>query len=289
MTRVLGSMQGKICVITGGSSGIGKNTALGLAALDATLILICRDRQRAEAAMKEIIRDTGNDKIEIFIADLANQQSIHTVVDEIISTHTQLHVLINNAGVHHLQRHETSDGIEATFAVNYLAPFLMTSLFLNTLKKNAPSRIINVSSRLIEYANMDFDDLQHVREYPILKTGALAYCESKLALTLYTYELAKRLQGTKVTVNCYCPGWTRTSLMEDEPRPLSHRLLSLVFAHNASVGARTGIYLASAAAVQDVSGRFFEDCHEIPSFQSCYDPAIASRLWEISEALTHLR
>jgi NAD(P)-dependent dehydrogenase (short-subunit alcohol dehydrogenase family) len=289
MIKTLETMHGKICVITGGNSGIGKFTALGLAALDATLILICRDRQRAAAAREEIIRETGNDNIEFFIADLTNQQSIRSVVDEILSVYTNLHVLINNAGVHHLERHETSDGLEATFAVNYLAPFLLTSLFLDTLKKSAPSRIINVSSRLIQNAHIDFDDLQLVHDYPILKTGALAYCQSKLALTLYTYELAKRLQGTKVTVNCYCPGWTRTGLMEGEPRPLSHRLLSLVFAHKASVGAHTGIFLASAVALQDVSGRFFENCLETPSFQSCYDPAIASQLWDVSEALTHLQ
>jgi len=281
-------MQGKSCLITGGNSGIGKATALSLAAMDASIILVCRDKQRGETAQKDIIQETGNSNVDLLVADLSVQHSIRTLVEEITSSYQLLDVLINNAGVHHLRRQETSDGYEANFAVNYLAPFLLTNLLLDHLKASAPSRIINVSSRLIHQATLEFDDLQHRRDYPILKTGSLAYCQSKLALTLFTYELAKRLQGSRVTVNCYCPGWTRTGLMEGELRPLSHRLMSKVFAKRPEVGARTGVFLASSATVKAISGRFFEDCKEKPEFQSCYKPSVSQRLWSVSEDLTHL-
>ena len=288
MGQTNGSMHGKIVLITGANSGIGKETALGIAALDAHVLLVCRDKNKGEAAQREIQEKTDNASIDLLPADLANQHSIRNLAEEVTSSYPHLDVLINNAGLHHLRRHETIDGYEANFAVNYLAPFLLTNLLLDQLKSSAPSRIINTSSRLILQAPLDFNDLQHTKEYPILKTGAMAYCQSKLALTLFTYELARHLQGSTVTVNCYCPGWTRTGLMEGEPRPLSHRLQAMVFAKKPQEGAKTAVYLASSLSVTAITGRFFEDCHDSPQYQSCYDSLQSQRLWKISEELTHL-
>ena len=287
----MSEMEGKICLITGSNSGIGKATALGLAKKGATVVMACRNRERGEKALNEIKRKSGNDKILLMIVDLSSQKSIHQFAKNFKKKFSRLHVLINNAGVHLFKREETVDGFEMNFAVNYLAPFLLTNLLLDTIKESTPARIINVSSRYHIYATLDFDDLQSKKSYRFsYRTGADAYCKSKLALTIFTYELAKRLDGIGVTVNCLCPGVVRTNLIKEKP-PLPIRVLSNLFIHQktSEEGAETSIYLASSPDVEGVTGKFFIDKKEVPRYQKCYDKRVAQHLWKISEKLTGLK
>ncbi len=186
------SMQGKICLITGANSGIGKATALGLAHMGATVVMVCRDRVKGEAAQAEIKTKSGNNAVDLLLADLTSLQSVRQLAQDFKQRYAHLHVLINNAGVNVLRRRETVDGYEMTFAVNYLAPFLLTNLLLDVLKTNAPSRIVNVSSGAHENANLNLDDLQAEQHYGFMRV----YGQSKLALIMFTYELARKMQGT---------------------------------------------------------------------------------------------
>src|SRR6266704_5424053 len=197
MPTVNSSMQGKICMVTGANSGIGKATALALAQMGATVVMVCRDRARGEEARSEITMKSRNNAVDLLQADLSSQQSIRQLVGNFQHHYTHLHVLINNAGAAFPgRRRETVDGLEMTFAVNYLAPFLLTNLLLDLLKASAPARIVNVSSNSHEAGYIKLDDLQ-AEHYKSMR----AYGQSKLAVVLFTYELARRLQGTGVTAN----------------------------------------------------------------------------------------
>src|SRR5579883_2219059 len=221
------SMQGKICLITGATSGIGKATALGLARMGATVVMVGRDRARSEAVQSEIKARSGNSAVDLLIADLSSQASIRQLVRDFQQRYPQLHVLINNAGVYMLTRKETVDGLEMTFAVNYLAPFLLTNLLLDTLKASAPARIINVSSAAHEQGYLNLDDLQSRQGFPLMR----AYGQSKLALLMLTYALARRLEGTGVTANALHPGFVATSIGQSGVpaflRPLVRLILSI--------------------------------------------------------------
>src|SRR6266571_796457 len=205
MPTVNNSMQGKICMVTGANSGIGKATALALAQMGATVVMVCRDRARGEEARSEITTKSRKNAVDLLQADLSSQQSIRQLVEHFKHRYTQLHVLINNAGAAFTGRRETVDGLEMTFAVNYLAPFLLTNLLLDVLKASAPARIVNVSSNSHEAGYIQMDDLQaeHYRSMRV-------YGQAKLAVVLFTYELARRLQGTGVTDNCLHPGFVAT-------------------------------------------------------------------------------
>jgi retinol dehydrogenase-14 len=205
-------MAGRTCLVTGATSGIGKATAAGLARLGADLVLVARDRARAEATVAEIKAATGNPRIELLVADLASQASIRQAVQEYRRGHDRLHVLVNNAGGFWATRHSTVDGLEWTFAVNHLAYFLLTNLLLELLVASAPARIVNVTSSAQAIGDIHLDDLQFQRRY----RGQAAYNQSKLANVLFTYELARRLEGTGVTVNCGAPGVTRTNFGRDD-------------------------------------------------------------------------
>src|SRR5947208_1507841 len=185
------SMQGKVCIVTGANSGIGKATTLGLAQMGATVVMVCRDQSKGEQAQNEIKEKSENDAIDLMLADLSSQESIHRLAENFQQHYQQLHVLINNAGVANLSRRETVDGLEMTFAVNYLAPFLLTNLLLDKLKTSAPARIVNVSSAAHTSGSIQMDDLQAEKLYRPMRT----YPQSKLAVVLFTYELARRLQG----------------------------------------------------------------------------------------------
>src|SRR5437762_2712614 len=185
------SMQGKICMVTGANSGIGKATALALAQMGATVVMVCRDGARGEEAQNEITTKSRNNAVDLLQADLSSQQSIRQLVENVQHHYTQLHVLINNAGASFPGRRETVDGLEMTFAVNYLAPFLLTNLLLDMLKASAPARIVNVSSNSHEAGYIAMDDLQAEQHYSNMR----AYGQSKLAVVLFTYELTRRLQG----------------------------------------------------------------------------------------------
>lgn len=272
-------MHGKVCLITGSNAGIGKATALGLAQMGATIVMVSRDKTRGEAARAEIIAKSGNERVDLLLADLSAQASIRQLAQEVIAHYPQLHVLINNAGVAQTKRTVTVDGIETIFAVNYLAPFLLTTLLLDRLEASAPARIINVTS--VANKPLDFDDLQHEKRFDTMQV----YSRSKFAVFLFTHELARRLEGTGVTVNCLHPGVIRTNLL----RGFSV-LAPLVFPFMTSPqkGAETSIYLASSPEVESVSGKYFIKSKEARLPEGTDDQAAARRLWEVSEQLTGL-
>jgi NAD(P)-dependent dehydrogenase (short-subunit alcohol dehydrogenase family) len=277
------SMIGRTCMVTGANAGIGKATALGLAEIGATVVMVCRNQQRAEAALNEIIALSGNEEVSYLLADLSSQAAIHKLVVDFKSQYSNLHVLINNAGEVPRKRIVTEDGLEYQFAVSHLAYFLLTVLLLDVLKASAPSRIINVASMLHQFTTINFDDLQCEDSYQ----SSLVYNQTKLANVLFTYELARRLEGTQVTANCLHPGVTKTKLLDDfAPRPL--RPLVNVFGSSAEKGARTSIYLASSPDVEGVSGKYFMNKKAVRSSKASYDECLAQRLWQVSEELTGL-
>src|SRR5579863_955384 len=202
MAAINSQMQGKTCLITGANSGIGKATALALAQMGAAMVLVSRDRARGEEAQREIKTKSGNESIDLLLADLSSQESIRQLARDFKQRYDRLHVLINNAGAYSLTRRVTVDGMEMTVAVNLLAPFLLTNLLLGMLKASAPARIVNVSSDAHEANYLNLDDLQLEKHFRPMR----AYGQSKLAEVLFTYELARHLEGTGVTANCLHPG-----------------------------------------------------------------------------------
>lgn len=241
------NMNGKVCIVTGANSGIGKATAIGLAEQGAMVVMVCRNKSRGEATITEIKENIGNDLIDLMIADLSSQQSICQLVTNFKKKYP-LHVLINNAGVILTNRSLTVDGIETTFAVNHLAYFLLTNLLLDVLKANAPARVINVSSESHRGSTINFDNLQGEKKY----SGLTAYGQSKLANILFTYELAKRLNETGITVNCLHPGFIRTKLGHNKENSRIFRVglqLAQLFGANPKNGAKTSLYLATSPEV----------------------------------------
>jgi NAD(P)-dependent dehydrogenase (short-subunit alcohol dehydrogenase family) len=279
-------MSGKVCLVTGANSGIGKATTLGLAQRGATVVMVCRDSHKGEAARKEIRDRSGNSHIDLFIVDLSSQQSIRQLAQDFQQKYTQLHVLVNNAGGVFTLGQVSPDGIEMTLAVNHLASFLLTNLLLDTIKASAPARIVNVSSAAHTSGFIDLDDLQSTRKYKMLR----AYSQSKLANVLFTYALARRLEETGVTVNCLHPGVVATniwrSVLPDRLRFLG--LISHFFGISAERGALTSIYLASSPEVEGITGKYFDKCRAVPSAQISHDQDVQERLWTISETLTHI-
>jgi NAD(P)-dependent dehydrogenase (short-subunit alcohol dehydrogenase family) len=269
------NMASKICIVTGSNSGIGKATALGLAESGATVVMVCRDLERGEAAKKEIQEKTSNTSIDLMICNLSSQQQIREFVKNFKDKYQNLHILINNAGVLPSRRTLTKDGIEMQFATNYLAPFLLTNLLLDVLKASAPARIIN--SR----ATINFDDLQSEKKYGAWK----AYGVSKLALVMFTYQLAKRLEGTGVTVNNVHPGVVRTRLGRDLPW---YMRWGVIFFKSPTKGAQTSLYLATSPEVEGVTGKYFANKKEVKSSKESYNEVTAEKLWQISVKLTNL-
>ncbi|HWP44728.1 MAG TPA: SDR family oxidoreductase [Blastocatellia bacterium] len=282
MTARLSGMKGKICMVTGASSGIGKVTARRLAEMGANVVLVCRSRERGEQAVAEIRRRSGSDSVEALYCDLSSQKAIRRLAIEFLERHDRLHVLVNNAGLMLRRRTLTEDGIEATFAVNHLAYFLLTNLLLDVIKISEPARIVNVSSMAHASGTINFDDLQSEKSYSSMG----AYRQSKLANILFTYELARRLEGTRVTVNCLHPGVIATNLARDMPKIIDLALRA--FFTSPEKGAETSVYLASSPEVEAVTGKYFINCKEARSNQESYDREIARRLWEVSARLTGL-
>ncbi|NIS81250.1 MAG: SDR family NAD(P)-dependent oxidoreductase [Anaerolineales bacterium] len=279
-------MQGRVCLVTGANRGIGKATALGLAELGARVVLICRDRNQGESATTEIRSESGNDAVELLLADLSSQGSIRQLVQDITNGYPQVHVLVNNAGLFRTKRHETEGGIELTLAVNYLAPFLLTNLLIDTLKAGRPSRIVNVAGDYHRKGTIDFEDLMCEKDY----SGSKANNQAKLALVLFTYEMARRLAGIGVTVNCLHPGAVATDGIQSDPDISAgmltlYRFMKLFFA-TPKKGAETSIYLASSPDVEGVTGKYFIKKKEVASSPESYDESIAKQLWEVSEGLT---
>jgi NAD(P)-dependent dehydrogenase (short-subunit alcohol dehydrogenase family) len=272
-------------MVTGANSGIGKATALGLANIGATVVMVCRSQERGEAALTEIKQKSSSDRILLLLADLASQAAIRRLAEDFKSQYSALHVLINNAGIIPRKRQVTVDGFETQFAVNHLAPFLLTNLLLDILKSSAPARIVTVSSDMHRGATINFDDLQSVGSYRPVRV----YSETKLANVLFTYELARKLQGTKVTANCLHPGMVATKLLADGigiPRPL--KSTTKLIGSNPEIGAKTSIYLAASPEVEGISGKYFVRQKAVESSKISYDQDLASRLWRQSTELTGL-
>jgi retinol dehydrogenase-14 len=283
-----GSMGEKICLITGATSGIGKATAMGLVNMGASVVMVGRDRGRGEAALAEIKEKSTNASVDLMLADLSSQQEIRRLAVEFKEAYPRLDVLINNAGLFRSKRITTADGLEMTFAVNHLAYFLLTKLLLDVLEASAPSRIVNVSSGEQRNGTIDFDDLQGEKGYE----GPKAYSQSKLADVLFTYELARRLEGTGVTANCLHPGGripVRTNFGSGVSGVFGFTVRALrPLMISPEKGAETSIYLASSQEVEGLSGRYFVKKAESRSSDVSYDERIAKRLWEVSADLTNL-
>lgn len=276
-------MKNKICMVTGANSGIGKVTALELARMGAAVVMVCRNKEKGERAAAEIADLTGNKEMHLIIGDLSSQQEIRTVANEFRRKFGSLHVLVNNAGGLVPTRQFTADGIEKTFAVNHLGYFLLTNLLLDVLIKSAPSRIVNVASSVHHYAKLDFGNLQGERKYRQFQ----AYSLSKLENVLFSYELARRLDGSGVTVNCMEPGAVFTNFYNNSGIGL--KLFSSLFGwtmRSSEKGAETVIYLASSPDVAGVTGKYFKDKKAIASSKLSMDPEISRSLWELSERMT---
>lgn len=275
-------MTGKVCIVTGANTGIGKETALGLAKLRATVVMVCRERDRGEAAQREIKQKSGNDRVELMICDFSSQNSIRQLAKDFKLQHDRLDVLVNNAGVVLRERSMTEEGLESTFAINHLGYFLLTNLLLDVLKKSAPSRIVNVASTAHKYGKLDVNAWPAGRNFSAFG----AYANSKLANVLFTYELARRLEGTGVTANCLHPGGVGTNLYRGLPKFLQ-ALIKLVTI-GPERGARTSIYLASSPEVEGVTGKYFARRRQQRSSEASSNEEAAQRLWEMSAELTGL-
>jgi len=276
-------MSGKVCLVTGATSGIGRVTARELARMDATVVAVGRNRQKGEETVAEIKRRSANDKVEFLQADLSSQESIRDLARTFTDKYDQLQVLVSNAGGVFSKRETTVDGLEMTFALDHLAYFLLATLLLPVLERSAPARIINVSSGAQGTGKIDFDDLQGAKRY----SGWRAYSQAKLANVLFTYELARRLQGTGVTANCLHPGFVATGFAQNNSGALQALIKAgQVFAISPEKGAETSVFLASSPLVEGVSGKYFANKKDKKSAKQSYDESAARRLWDVSAQLT---
>jgi NAD(P)-dependent dehydrogenase (short-subunit alcohol dehydrogenase family) len=279
------NMNGKICLVTGGTNGIGKSTAQELARMGTTVVIVGRDAQKTCQVVEEIRAASGNKNVGSLLADLSSQQEVRRLADEFKSKYSHLHVLINNAGGFFMRRLLSVDGIEMTFALNHLASFLLTNLLLDTIKASAPARIINVSSGAHTSGKIEFDNLQGERVY-----GPRVYENSKHANILFTRELAHRLEGTGVTVNALHPGFTATGFAKNNGKVIA-ALVSIfapLVARSPAKGAETSIYLASSPSVEDMTGKYFYDSQVIPAAPQATNMVVARKLWEVSAGMVHL-
>lgn len=273
------SIQGKVVLVTGATAGIGQVTARELARKGATLTIVGRNPAKLTTVAEQIKAQTGNQHVETITADLSTHAGVQHVAYEFKKRHTRLDVLVNNAGAIYMNRQLSGDGLEMTFALNHLNYFHLTNLLLDVLKASAPARIINVSSDAHRGQTLDFDDLQGEKSY----SGMTIYGRSKLMNVLFTYELARRLEGKGVTANALHPGFVATGFGKN-----NGKLMSLVMALISPIaktpedGASTSIYLASSIEVEGHSGKYFTDKRPVESDPASYDQAAAARLWDLS-------
>ncbi len=276
-------MNGKICIVTGSNIGIGKITAIELAKMGGHVVMICRDKSRGESAQAEIKKKSGNEKVDLLLADFSSQESIRRVAEEFNQKYDRLDVLVNNAGAIFGERKLTVDGIETTFAVNHLGYFLLTNLLLDKLKASAPSRIVNVASRAHMRTTMNFDDLYGEKDFQSFR----AYAQSKLANVMFTYELAERLEGMGVTVNCLHPGVVATGFGRGGTKFFQFLFkLGAPLLTSPKKGAETSVFLASSPEMEDVSGKYFVNKRVQKSSDASCDREAWKRLWNLSEKLT---
>ncbi len=279
-----GPMRGRTVLVTGGTGGIGLATATGLAGLGARVGIGGRSPERGAAAADVVRRTVPHAEVDVFAADLATQSEVRRLAAEVASAYPHLDVLVNNVGGYWAHRHLTPDGLEHTFALNHLAPFLLTHELRDLLVGSAPARVVTVSSGAQRMGRIDFDDLQGERSY----NGQRAYNQSKVANVLFSYELARRLRGTGVTANVLHPGVVRTAFGREDAGGLMGRLIPLVtpFMKSPERGAATSIHLASSPEVAGVTGTYFVNRRPKRSAKLSYDRQAARRLWEVSAELT---
>lgn len=278
-------MTPKICLVTGASSGVGKEIALALTSAGAHVIMVCRSTDKGRLAFDEIKKISGSKSIDLLIADLSSQAEIRSLAKTIHERYTKLDVLINNAGIVLSKKTVSTDGIEMTLATNHLAPFLLTHLLLDLLEKGTPSRIINISSAIHKWAKINFADLQFEhRKYKFMQ----AYAQSKLLMNLVTFELAKKLEGTGITVNCAHPGAVRTNLGSDSSHNAALKFIDKCiksFFITPQKAAKTLCYLATAPEIEHITGRYFVKGKPIQPNPTSHDFILAKKVWEISEKL----
>ena len=278
-------MRGRTVVITGATSGIGRAAAGALAERGANLGLVARNPELGKRVLRELRQRSGNDSIRLFLADLSSQREVRRVADELLDAYPEIHVLFNNAGVVNLRRETTVDGYETTFAVNHLAYYLLTRLLLERIRASSPARIVNVASDAHRASRLDWDDLQSERSYRAMSV----YGRSKLANLLFTYELARRLDGSGVTVNAAHPGWVGTRFGANNGL-MGQVITSLArwFARTPEKGAETPLWLATSPELDAVSGQYFYDCREHRSSRASYETDAQLRLWKQSAELVGL-
>ena len=270
-------MAGRTVLVTGGTGGIGRATALGLACMGANLAITGRDRSRAEDAAREIRAATGA-QVDVLVGDLSSQAEVRRLASEALERLDHIDVLVNNVGGYWNTRHVTPDGLERTFALNHLAPFLLTNLLLDRLKQG-PARVVTVASNAQTQGSIDFDDLQGERSY----SGARAYSQSKLANLLFSYELARHLRNTSVTANAVHPGMVRTAFGAEDPGRVQRLLVPVMrpFMKAPAGGATTSIHVASAPSLDSETGRYFANNKPAQSSKASYDLDAAARLWQV--------
>ena len=274
-------LSGKTIIVTGANSGIGKFAARGLARMGASVTMVARSRERGEKALQEVQTASASNNVRLMLCDLSSQVSIREFAAAFESENDRLDVLFNNAGANYFKRHESVDGLELTFALNHMGYFVLTNLLLNIIKASAPARIVNVSSDEHRVDRITFDDLQREQDY-----GMNVYAETKLMNVLFTYELARRLEGTGVTVNTMHPGFSRTNFGRRDNGLLGKFFVPVasLFGRSPERGAETAIYLASSPEVEGVTAKYFVDKQAVPTVDLSYDEAVQARMWEVSEA-----
>ena len=276
-------MAGKVVLITGGTGGIGKATAIGLATMGARVGITGRDLARAEQAAADIRAASGNPAVDAFAADMTSQAEVRRLAATVLDAYPRLHVLVNNVGGFWAHRHPTADGLERTFALNHLAPFLLTNLLLDRLKASAPARVVTVSSGAQSMGRIDFDDLQGAHNY----SGQRAYNQSKLANIMFTNELARRLDGAGVTATSVHPGVVRTNFGAEDQAWFFTIISRVVrpLLKTPAQGAQTPIYLASSPDMDGISGQFFVNRKPKTANKIAYDTDMTARLWRVSADL----
>jgi NAD(P)-dependent dehydrogenase (short-subunit alcohol dehydrogenase family) len=277
-------MTSKLCIVTGATSGIGLETAIGLARQGCHVVMVGRSAHKAEGARKTVWAAAAEAKVDVLLADFASLKAVRDLAAAILDRYDRIDVLVNNAGLFEMQRKLTRDGFEMTFGVNHLAPFLLTNLLLERMKTSGSARIVNVASIAHRRAHLDFADLQSERDYSWLK----AYSNSKLANILFTRELARRLQGTPVTANCLHPGLVATSIARSGFWPRLGMRLGRPFLISPARGAETSLYLATSPEVEGVSGRYFDKSAAIEPAPAAQNDADAQLLWDISARMVGL-
>jgi retinol dehydrogenase 12 len=276
----------QVCMVTGATGGIGKVMAREIARQGMQVVVVSRNAERCEATAAEIREETGNQTVNYLAADLSSQKEIWDLVESFCSKYDRLDVLVNNAGGFFMNRIESEDGIELTWALNHLSYFMLTNLLIKMLKKSAPARVVNVSSNAHLGGAINFNDLEGKQRY----RGWTAYSQSKLANILFTYELARRLEGSGVTANVLHPGFVATNFAKNNNKLVRFFInLSHLIALSPEEGARTGTYLATSPEVEGVSGNYFVKQKPIQAAKAAYDRDSARRLWEVSQQMTGLR